>query len=266
MIARAFAMPMVLVLVVVVGMMSAVMLDRQSAQRLTTQRQLDWYQEHHGRLGLQEGIEAWIRSLPTNVDLQAVLPADGHYLDLKLRGGTTAVISFEERQSAILTDMAAVDAEMLEAASVIAAAVGQVYGENGPPEGLRTVGPPTLSAHTASLELMEVVVEAVTGDRSAAQGFARSIEADRSDNGGRCSAGAVGVAIADSGVDPALRATLSRLFTVRPTLYFAVVEIRDSTIGPAQARYGGYFSIATNRDPGSTDRSAFLTWESLGVE
>jgi len=263
---HAFAMPMVLMLVVVVGLMSAVMLERQSAQRNTTQRQLRWYQEHHARLGLQEALEAWIKSLPTNVDLQAVLPADGHFLDLKLRGGTTASVSLEERQNAVLTDMAAVDSAVLEAASAIAAAVAQVYGEGGPPDGLRTIGPPSLSANTTSTDLIEIVVETVTGERNAAEAFARSIDDDRQSNGGLCSAGAVGVAIAASGVEPELRSTLARLFTVRPSLYFATVELRSSTVGPPDARYGGYFSIATDRSLAATDRSAFLSWDNLGVE
>ena len=90
--------------------------------------------------------------------------------------------------------------------------------------------------------------------------------ADREANGGIASAGAVGMAIADSGVDPDSRSVLARLFTVRPTLYYATVELRDSTVGPPLARYGGYFSIANNRDLGSTERSAFLSWENLGVE
>ncbi len=264
--ARGFAMPIVLILVVVVGLMTTVMLERQSTQRLITFRQLNWYQEHHARLGLQEGIEAWLKSLPSNTNLQSILPPDGHFLDLKLRGGTTASISLHERQNAVLTDMSGVDGAMLGAIASIAAAVEDVYGTAGPPDGLRTIGPPQFSAHTTSPELIELAVEAVTGDSTIAKGFARSLVADRESNGGIASAGAVGMAIADSGADPELRSQLARLFTVRPTLYFAIVELRSSTVGPPDARYGGYFSVANNRDLGSTERSAFLTWENLGVE
>jgi len=259
-------MPMVIGLVVVVGMMSAVMLERQSAQRRTVDRQLRWYQEHHGKLGLQEGLEAWIDYLPSNVQLPEVLPADGHFVDLKLRGGTTAYISLQERQNAVLTDMSGVDEGSLEATAAIAAAVAQVYGEEGPPGGLRTIGPPQLSTHTTAEEVIELAVEAVTGDRAVARGFARSLVDDRETNGGLSTVGCVGAAIADSGADAGMRATLSRLFTVRPTLYYAVVELHDSSVGPALARYGGFFSVAGSRAPGSTERSAFLTWENLGVE
>jgi hypothetical protein len=57
------------------------------------------------------------------------------------------------------------------------------------------------------------------------------------------------------------------MFTVRPTLYYATVELRRSTYGPPLARYGGYFVLGTGRPTASTSaRSAFLTWERLGVE
>lgn len=263
---RAFAMPMVIALVVVVGISTAVMLERQSAQRRTVDRQLRWYQEHHGRLGLQEAIEAWLKSLPSNADLHALLPADGHFLDLKLQGRSTATVHLYERQSAVLTDMSAVDEAMVDAAAAIANAVAMVYGEQGPPDGLRVVGPPQLSTHTTSQEVIELAVEAVTGDRSVAQGFAASIVADRESNGGVSTTGAVNAAINASGAAQELRTTLARLFTVRPTLYYAVVELRTSTYGPPSARYGGYFSIANDRSLSSTERSAFLTWENLALE
>lgn len=263
---RAFAMPMVIALVVVVGLMTAVMLERQSAQRQTVDRQLRWYQEHHARLGLQEAIEAWIKSLPSNADLHALLPANGHFIDLKLRGGTTASVTLIERQNAVLTDLSAVDDTIVDMAAAIAAAVAQIYGPEGPPDGLRTVGPPQLSTHTASRELIELAVQAVTGDRAVAKGFASSILADREGNGNISTSGAVGTAITDSGADPELRATLANLFTVRPTLYYAVVELRTSAYGKPSARYGGYFSVANDRNLSSLERSAFLTWENLGVE
>ncbi|QKK07349.1 MAG: hypothetical protein HND58_03745 [Planctomycetota bacterium] len=96
-----------------------------------------------------------------------------------------------------------------------------------------------------------------------ASAFASSIVADREANGGRASSNAVGYAINDATSDADLRSRLSRMFTVRPTLFYATVELRTSTVGPAAARFGGYF-IVSNRS--STDRTAFLTWENIGVE
>jgi len=261
--AHAFALPIVLVLVVVVGLMSAIMLERQSAQRHTTQRQLGWYQEHHARLGLQEAIEAWIKALPSSLDLGAVLPPDGHFLDLKLRGGNLAVVSLLERQNAVLIDLAAVGTVSFDDAAAVIQSCDAVFGPDGPPDGYRSVGPVALSAHTASPELIEVAAQAITQDAAIAKAFASSLIADREANGGRSSANAIGYAIADASAEPDVRSRLSRMFTVRPTLYYATVELRSSTVGPAAARYGGYFVIS-NRS--STDRTAFLTWENIGVE
>lgn len=262
--ARAFALPMVLVLVVVVGLMSAIMLERQSAQRLTVQRQLRWYSEHHARLGLQEAIEAWIKSLPSGLELGDALPASGHFLDLELPGGEVAVVTLVERQNAVLVDLAAVEKVLQDDAAAIVQACAAVFGEAGPPDGYRTVGPASLSTHTASPELLEVAAQAVTGDPGVARAFAASIVADRASNGGRSGPNAIGYAITDSSADPDLRAQLSRMFTVRPSLYYATVELRTSRTGGAQARYGGYFSVGNRA--GSSDRTAFLTWENIGVE
>ncbi len=266
---RAFAMPMVLVLVVIVGIMSAVMLERQAAQRMIVQRQLGWYQEHHARLGLQEGIEAWLRSLPTNLDLAATLPADGHFLDLELQDGTEAVVSFLERQDAVLTDLAAVDNATVDAAAAVVDAVATAFGPAGPPDdGLRTVGPPSLSVHTASAELLEIAASAVIGDAGTGKVFARALVADRENNGGRCTPSAIGTAASQAGLEAEVRASVTRMFTVRPTLFYATVELRRSSYEPPLARYGGYFVVAPIRgsNASATARSAFLTWERLGVE
>ncbi len=261
--AGAFALPIVLVLVIVVGLMSAIMLERQTAQRYTTQRQLGWYQEHHARLGLQEAIEAWIKALPSSLDLGSVLPPDGHFLDLKLRGGNLAVVSLLERQNAVLIDLAAVSTVSFDDAAAIIEACDAVFGPAGPPDGYRSVGPVALSAHTASPELLEVAAQAITQDAAIAKAFASSLVSDREENGGRCSPNAIGYAITDASVEPEIRSRLSRMFTVRPTLYYATVELRSSTIGPADARYGGYFVVGNRA---GSDRTAFLTWENIGVE
>lgn len=257
-------MPMVLMLVVVVGMMAAVMLERQSAQRNTTQRHLGWYQEHHARLGLQEAIEAWVKSLPTGVEVGSVLPPDGHFLDLELRGSERAVVYLVERQNAVLSDLAAVEAASLDDATAIAEACAEVFGPDGPPDGYRTVGPPSLSVHTASPELIELVAQVITGDVGAARAFAGSIVSERQANGGRATPTAIGNALTSASVDPELRSRFGRVFTVRPTLYYATVELRLTRTGPPAARFGGYFSISTGR--AAAERTAFLTWENIGVE
>lgn len=264
---RAFALPMVIALVVVVGVTTAMMLERQTAQRGIAQRQLNWYQEHHARLGLQEAIDAWLRSLPVGADLGALLPPDGHFLDLELRDGTDATVTFTERQNAVLTDLAAVEDASYDDAAAVLSAVASTFGEVGPPDGLRTVGPAAMSVHTASTDLIETAAAAITADVDSAQRFAQSIDRDRQSNGGRCSPSALGLAMGEAGVDADMRARLGRMFTVRPSLFYATVELRDSSIGPALARYGGYFIVAQARSTASsTERSAFLTWERLSVE
>lgn len=199
-----------------------------------------------------------------------MLPSDGHFLDLQLDDGTTATVYFEERQNSILTDLAAVELAVQADAAAVIELAAVVFGEEGPPDGLRTVGPAAVSAHTASEATLMVVAEAIMGDSGAAQQFVRRLIADREDNGGRASANAIGLAAQDAGVEADVRVRLTRMITVRPTLFYAVIELRDSTVGPAQSAYGGFFTVgsigAAVSGTASPTRSTFLTWERVAVE
>ena len=102
-----------------------------------------------------------------------------------------------------------------------------------------------------------------------AEDFVRNLVAQREESG-RVSASAIGIAAQEAEVEPEARVRLTRMITVRPTLYYAVIELRSSTIGPADAAYGGYFTVRTvgggSSSGTSTGRSTFLTWERLPVE
>ncbi len=267
---RGFAMLMVIALLVVVSIMAAVMLDRQGVQNRVAARQLTWYQEHHARLGLQEAIEAWIRLLPSRTELSTVLPPDGHFLDLDLKDGTTATITFQERQNLILADLSAVPDTLKPDAATIIEYAQQTYGPAGPPEGVRKVGPATISVNTASEETLLTVSKALIGDDHDAELFVRLLLEDRDNNNGRVSPSGIGAAAQDAQLEPETRGRLVRMLTIHPTLYYATIELSDSSIGPPLARYGGYFTVAStgagrSNNPSAT-RSTFLSWEKLSIE
>lgn len=261
-------MPVAIVLVLVVGVMAAIMLERQGAERLIVGRRMLWYQEHHSRLGIQESVELWLGQLPSGADLGEYLGEGGHFLDLSMSDGTKAAVFVAERQSTILGDPSAAPPELREDAQLVLDAVQARYGEAGPPGGYRYFGPPSLSSSGTPDELLLVVALAVTGDERVASALVRTLAEDREANGGRSSERAVADACESVQVEPSLRAQLIRLIVARPSLYYATVELRSSNYGPPLARYGGYFTPViprTGSDVWST-RSAFLSWENLGVE
>ena len=65
--ARAFAMPVALIIVLLVGVVTGLMFERQASQRRLIDRQLWWYQEHHARFGVQEVVDAWMTQIPSNL-------------------------------------------------------------------------------------------------------------------------------------------------------------------------------------------------------
>src|SRR4051812_26592877 len=109
---RAFALPMVLMLVLISGVLLAVMIDRQGAQALTVQRELDSYTFHHISRGVQEAIEAWIRNNGNN-DIAGALDVDGHAFDLQVEGGQLVRISFYEAQDTVLAELAGLNGDSL---------------------------------------------------------------------------------------------------------------------------------------------------------
>ena len=267
-----FAMLMVISLLVVVSIMAAVILDRQGVQNRVAARQITWYQEHHARLGLQEAIEAWIRILPSRTELTTILPENGHFLDLDLKDGTTASIWFVERQNAILNNLVAVAPDLQSDAAALIEHAHATYGQTDPPDGYRTAGPVQISVNSASAETLQIVAEALIGDTHTAEVFVGLLIKDRDDNGGQVSPSGIGTAAQDAQIDPEIRTRLVRMLTIHPTLYYATIELRDSSIGPPLARYGGYFTVASagagRAAPASASatRSTFLTWEKLSTE
>ncbi|MBZ0171627.1 MAG: hypothetical protein K8E66_04540, partial [Phycisphaerales bacterium] len=71
-------LPVVILLVVMVGAVCSIMLERHIARTKTVQRQILAYQEHHGVRSLQTVIEAW-RKTPTAQprEIERMLGTDG---------------------------------------------------------------------------------------------------------------------------------------------------------------------------------------------
>ena len=147
---------MVLMLVLVSGIILAVMLERQSMQALTVQRELDSYRFHHVSRGMQEAVEAWIRSNGAN-DIADALDQDGHAFDLAAEGGQVVHISFYEAQGTILADFSGLSGDALDAARAIVEKLRDQRGANAA-KFVRREGPVAVSVNTASQEVLQAVI------------------------------------------------------------------------------------------------------------
>jgi hypothetical protein len=272
---RGFALPVVLVVLMLVSVVSAVMLQRQASQRLISERRLGWYREHHARFGFEELIDAWLRSLPRNVMLLEVVGENGHALDIDLRDGTIVSIYLRDGQGALLVSPDAVEPAARETVIATTERFDQIVGINGRPLERRTVGPRALSLRSASPEAMRAVVDTISGVPGSGLAFANAIVAERTmtEDG----------SVSDAALTAALRATelteeqaqpLRAAFVQRPTLYFVVVELRPKSALAARSaetvRFGGYIPVRADRvsegQSAFAQRSGFLSFERLPVE
>ncbi len=264
---RAFALPVVLVVMLVVTSVAAIMLRQFTAQRLIAERQLHGYQEHHARYGIEEVLASWIRTIPRNVQLLGTLGQDGHAVDLLLGDGTVGEVYLRDGQGAVLAVSEGVSPEDAPWVERVAAVYQDLCASSRAEPVLREVGPAALSIQSAPTEAFEAVFSVLFPDSDYAEALA-IIDANRG-------AGEPGETLRQ--VQTALqldgegRQRLARAVVARPTLHFVEVRLRPSR-GSRQgvmARFGGYVLIERGAGLGDdpwTSRSSFLTWNPIGVE
>ncbi len=269
--ARAFAMPVALIIVLLVGVVTSLMFERQASQRRLIERQLWWYQEHHARFGVQEVVDAWMTQIPSSLRVEDALGENGHAADLILPDGTVAVLFLQEAQGSLLTDLTALNASEQELCQRLLDQLALVEEGTPRPQNRRAVGPAQVSVNSASLDVLRAVCRAVL-DESRGEMLAREIDAERAKRGIIDSPNTLGEAMSRVQVSPEERAAVLRALTTRASLYYLVVELQRSRDAARLARYGGYIPMSDRRRTGQADdqiwgrRTAFLTWDDLGVE
>ncbi len=273
---RGFALPVVIVVLMIVGMVSAVLLQRTASDRLVAQRRLTWYKEHHAQAGLEEVIDAWLRSLPRNLRLDEMLDERGYALTIDMRDGTEAVLFIRDGQGAILTEPAAVAEAQRPQVEAITQRFNELVGVSQKPLERRGVGPVKLSLQSASEEAIEATVGAIAGAIVAVDFAQVIIDFREGDPDGRITNDTLTMALTASAIESDEQAQrLRAAFTLRPTLYFVTIEMRPK--GAMQRRerdssvfFGGYIPIAAGRSatgPSSFDqRSGFLSFERLPIQ
>jgi len=258
---------MVIMLVMVCSILIAVMLERHGTDALTVQRQLDSYTFHHVSRGIQEGVEAWIKSNGT-ASITDALTQDGHAFDLDVDGGQTVHIYFQDAQGTVLTEFAGLSGVSLETAQEILYRLREQDGIRMA-DFVRREGPVAVSMQSASREVMTAVAAAVV-DAPTAEAVVSEIIHAREE--GLLDANTINEAFNRADVGPEQRPRLTALFTAQPVLWRVVAEA-DPPLGvyPPRPtiRYGGLAVIMAT--PGARDRStslqrnsAIISWENLG--
>lgn len=260
---KAFALPMVIMLTAVAGIMIGVLLDRQSAQALSVKRQVDEYREHHFGRGAKEIIDYWLRTRG-NKPVRELLDPSGKALDVTLADGTVISLRLFDAQGTLNADRATLAAAGMpgprRAYDELAATAGQRL-----PLLTRKLGPVEVSLATAPPEVIAAIVNANVSPEKQSDLAAALMELR-----GRTSIAAedLSEALNGIGLENSERDAISRLVAADPTFFRAILEAR-SPDGRTTARYGGYAVIGNMVQRGKADagarRTSILAWTKLDV-
>ena len=266
---RAFAMPMVILLMVVTGLAISVTVQRHAAEQRLVTRQIRAYEQHHTGRGLQTAIGAWLRQ-QTGRDMGEVLGAgDGHAMDIILTDGSVVSISMVDAQGALLSDLTTLNDGQIEEMSRALRILSSRVEPSRFQRLTRPVGPVGVSVQTAPPEVLRAVC-LVASDR---HGSRLANEFARLQNEGDPITRQSIVEVATrTGLGSEERATLLRLLVTDVTLWGVVVEVRGGrglSQGRLLTRYGGLTTVRANS--GRTGRDvaqlgSFLTWKELEID
>ncbi len=264
---RAFVLPMVIAVLLVVAAVAAVMLRRNVAVSAAVQRQVDAYLVQHTVRGLQEGIEAWLTTQSAR-DLPDVLDDDGFAFELDPRDGTRVRVHLSDGQGTARRSGVGVNADIAPDVDAISARLRQVHGEAGALRYLREVGPYSVSLNAAPLEVLFAIADALAPEDKVQlmrDGFVRLVEDRRSGDIGQTELNQL---VSSANLTGADRNRMARIFTTQPTLWEVNVVVRgDGVRVPLGllARYRGLVLV----EPAGTGTNAFenpspfLMWEEV---
>jgi hypothetical protein len=263
---RGFAMPIVIILALVVTIMAAVMLERQGAQRLSVQRQLNLYRDHHFQRGVREVAGAWTDSLGGQ-PIDKMIDTDGHALDIELADGGHLSVYLFDAQGSTRSDPRGLNEEEK-------ADAGGVYEQvlaisDGKPNAMwfRPVGPVKICVASAPREILEAVANYASDGGRAGKRFADELidTRERQD----LTQADIQTACSAAGLNAEQIQVLNRLVVLKAELWAMVIDVYEagrSSNSPV-ARYMGRFVPpgAQSGGPGTSLQTLgkFLTWEEL---
>ncbi len=262
----AFAMPMVILLALVIGLGVGIAVSRQMVQSRTVARQIRAYQEHHAAQGLQEAIGAFIQRIDAR-EIDDATADDGHALDLELQGGDVAKVYFTEAQGTMLSALGGLSGESLESNALALERLLRATSTERYREVTRRVGPWQVSPRSAPLDVIRAIIDSVVDDSGISESVASQIVSERQNE--HIGWSDVSYMLEQAGAEEADRRRLQRIFTFDPELWMVRVDVKPRGTRRLSARYGGltYIAAGSRRNRTSTGATGvFLTWKNLGVE
>ncbi|MBY0312949.1 MAG: hypothetical protein K2W85_12835 [Phycisphaerales bacterium] len=261
---RAFALPLVVLLVLAAGLSVGLLMDRHGTSYRAMARQVGNYKNHHRAAGIQECVLRWLDT--ARGKLETSLDNDGLAFTLEVRGRGEIRVYFRDAQGALLTETTQLvgrKREIIEDAKFLL--------DQLPPEGridglFRPVGPAEVSLASAPAVVIQALCIAVTGDQSKGMFAATAILQRRGDGDGRRPEGSsIQTALAQAPLSDDERRELASIFITTPKLY-EVTAVTVNSTGRILDRSAGLYLVDESRNETFKQGGSFLTWDELPVD
>lgn len=283
---RAFALPLVLLLTLVVGMGLVVLLQRHATTHLATVRQARGYASAHQAAGLKEVINRWMPTVRGRIHESLAEGGLAFRLDMT-KAGNTIDIYFEDGQGTLLDNanqLSGRKREILEDMIDLIHSHAAELERFQEPEGtsvFRSVGPPEISLHSAPPIIIHALTLAVIGEPGKASAAATALlarvrrERDRGTTSGIPGAAGAGTttlpqgevvrALQELNLDQVLIKEIESMLIEKNTLWKIVAESKDSS-GKVYDRSGGLYEAVETRLESFNQNAGFLQWDQLPLE
>jgi type II secretory pathway component PulK len=260
---RAIALPVILLLVLVAGIVISMMMERHVAQALSVQRELQQYSFHHSSKGAQEAIEAWLRYSGASRNMAEALDTDGHAFDLTLEDGSAISVSLFDGQDGVLIELAGLGTANRETARAIIEELQSRAGA-GAARFVRREGPMQISANSAPPEVLAAAINAATEGEGTDNLVSEILHAREGEPLTQVSLADV---FTQANVSPEIRPKLQTVLTAQPTLWRVIAETKPSGSvyipGQRQRKFRGLVVLTGNVSGNPKDRAAALQRNSL---
>ncbi len=263
----AFALAMAMIVMVVVGALTGVLLERQSVQTLAVRRQMDQYQEHHGKKGLSEVIEAYLLALQTT-PISQLVSQDPHLFDIELADGAVAEIRVRNAQGRMLSDLSDLSGPRRERGERALAILRREVEDDELSSLLRPSGPLEIDAQSADPRVLRAVIASVLSAEDEVETLTADLLRMREER--ELTRADLGRAMTGLNLDNELRQDLTEMLTVQPSIWSVRVDLTapDVVGGPRRliAAYEGLAQLATRRSSRVGRGNLFLSFEPIRLD
>ncbi len=302
---RAFALPLVVLLLLVGGLTVALLLERHGVSYRAIVRNVDNYKNHHRSAGIKECILRWLDTARGRVDQS--IDSEGLAFSMDVSGEGRIDVYLFDAQGSTLSDPTALSGRRREIVEDMKFLLESVPAEQRPDNLFRPVGPPEICLNTAPDLLIKALCLAVIGEPDKANQAAIAIFDRRAsvrpgslDSGagstsfgsgtgsgskspslsgsktpvagaGAPAGGAppMGTNIADALRDIQIterqRKEIASMLVTQPSLYECLVETRNSS-GTLLNKSSGLYHLDESRSDTFKQGGGFLTWDALPLE